>query len=380
MKGGIFLIQNDDQLIEMKEQYYDSEDILQTLLEKYPNLLVGDQINEAEPRRWLLIAREASIPVEEEGGGHLSVDHLLLDQDGIPTFVEVKRSSDTRIRREVIGQMLDYVANAVAYLTVDSIKAKFNQTCSEQALDPDIELQNFLDPNNSIDDFWQTVKTNLRAGKVRMLFVADEIPAELRRVVEFLNEQMDSAEVLAVEIKQYVGEGLKTLVPRVIGKTTGAERTKGTARARKQWDEESFFQELERKCSDEDVKVARQILDWAKENTDEVWWGKGSIQGSFLPMVSQANNNYTFIAVWTYGNIEFQFQHMRKWQPFSQAEKQVELIDQLNQITGNSFSSDSITRRPSVPLSVFVDNDNLKQLLTIFAWVVEEYRSVSGDY
>ena len=28
-----------------------------------------------------------------------------------PTLVEVKRSSDTRIRREVVGQMLDYAAN-----------------------------------------------------------------------------------------------------------------------------------------------------------------------------------------------------------------------------------------------------------------------------
>ncbi len=207
-----------------------------------------------------------------------------------------------------------------------------------------------------------------------MLFVADEIPAELRRVVEFLNEQMDSAEVLAVEIKQYVGEGLKTLVPRVIGKTAVAERTKGTASAKKQWDESSFFQELERKRGTEDVRVARQILDWAKENTDDIWWGKGSIQGSFLPMVSQANNNYTFIAVWTYGNIEFQFQHMRKWQPFSQAEKQVELLDQLNQIPGISFSSDLITRRPSVSLTIFQDRENLVRLFSVFEWVVEEYR------
>jgi ribosomal protein L30E len=34
------------------------------------------------------------------------------------------------------------------------------------------------------------VDANLRAGKVRLVFVADEIPAELRRVVEFLNSQM----------------------------------------------------------------------------------------------------------------------------------------------------------------------------------------------
>ena len=35
MKGGIFLIQDDGQLIEMSEQKYDSEDLLQELLEKY---------------------------------------------------------------------------------------------------------------------------------------------------------------------------------------------------------------------------------------------------------------------------------------------------------------------------------------------------------
>jgi hypothetical protein len=38
-----------------------------------------------------------------------------LDQDAIPAIVEVKRSTDTRIRREVVGQMLDYAANSVVY-------------------------------------------------------------------------------------------------------------------------------------------------------------------------------------------------------------------------------------------------------------------------
>ena len=38
-------------------------------------------------------------PAEERGVGH--VDHVFLDKDGIPTLVEVKRSGDTRIRRQV---------------------------------------------------------------------------------------------------------------------------------------------------------------------------------------------------------------------------------------------------------------------------------------
>src|SRR4051794_12230288 len=41
------------------------------------------------------------------GSSRWSLDHLFVDQEGVPTLVEVKRSSDTRARREVVAQMLD---------------------------------------------------------------------------------------------------------------------------------------------------------------------------------------------------------------------------------------------------------------------------------
>src|ERR1035437_1834754 len=115
MAGSVFLIQGDD-LVEMTERAYDSEDVLQTLVARYPNLLAREQVDPNEPRRWLLVTREAGIPDREGGGSRWSLDHLFLDQEGIPTLIEVKRSSDTRIRREVVGQMLDYAANAVSLL------------------------------------------------------------------------------------------------------------------------------------------------------------------------------------------------------------------------------------------------------------------------
>ena len=97
------------------------------------------------------------------------------------------------------------------------------------------------------EEFWRKVKTNLQAGKVRLVFVADEIPAELRRIVEFMNGQMDPAEVLAVEIKQYVGEESKVLVPRVMGQTVEAQRKKsGSANKPSERGEayREFFQRL----------------------------------------------------------------------------------------------------------------------------------------
>jgi hypothetical protein len=57
-----------------------------------------------DPRKWVLLDREAGLPDDEDAAGRWSVDHVFVDQDAIPTLVEVKRSSDTRIRREVVVQ------------------------------------------------------------------------------------------------------------------------------------------------------------------------------------------------------------------------------------------------------------------------------------
>ena len=138
----------------------------------------------------LFVTREAGIASEVDGHARWSIDHLFLDQDGIPTLVEVKRSSGTRIRREVVGQMLDYAANAVVFWPIEQIRAYYETTCQTQGQDPDIMLRELLGEDANPAAFWVQVKTNLEAQRVRMVFVADVIPPELRRVVEFLNVQM----------------------------------------------------------------------------------------------------------------------------------------------------------------------------------------------
>ncbi|MHC1765888.1 MAG: hypothetical protein AB9869_16590 [Verrucomicrobiia bacterium] len=44
-----------ENLIELKEEPYDSEELLQRLLAKYPDLLAGSQIDAESPRKWLFI-------------------------------------------------------------------------------------------------------------------------------------------------------------------------------------------------------------------------------------------------------------------------------------------------------------------------------------
>jgi hypothetical protein len=183
LSAAIYLLRDDGTLIAMASQPYDSERLLQRLLAEHTHLLGGEQMDLEAPRRWLLVSRELAVPTDEGGEGRWAVDHLFLDQDGVPTIVEVKRYSDSRIRREVVGQMLDYAANAVVYWPVEDIRARYELG---QA-DSDQRLAELLGEDADSEAFWQQVKTNLQAGRIRLVFVADRIPPELRRVVEFLN-------------------------------------------------------------------------------------------------------------------------------------------------------------------------------------------------
>lgn len=305
MSSGIYLVQNDNQLVQMREAPYESENLLQTLLSDHPDLLAGEQMNSDEPRRWLLISREMGVPGEKNGLDRWSVDHLFLDQDGIPTLVEVKRSSDTRIRREVVGQMLDYAANSIVYWSVESIRVRFEASLKNPEIDSAQKLSEFLGEDGDQERFWQKVETNLKTGKIRMVFVADSIPVELQRIVEFLNVQMKPAEVLAVEIKQYLGQELRTLVPRLIGQTIEAQRGKTSdLRETRQWDEASFFTELENTCSPDDIKTGKEILTWAQREVGKIKWGAGTKFGTLIPKLNHRGTNYSIFKMWTNGVIE----------------------------------------------------------------------------
>ena len=207
----------------MLEEPYDLEETLQKLLAEYPGLLSGEQMNPESPRRFILVDREQGIADIIGGSNRWSLDHLLIDQDAVPTLVEAKRSANSEIRRSIVGQMLDYAAHATQTWNIDDIRRIFEERAGAAGQNPAAALAELLQEDEpDADEFWRDVETNLRAARLRLLFVADGIPDELTRVVEFLNEQMPGIEVLAVEIKQFRGNAGSTLVPRVIGRTAEA--------------------------------------------------------------------------------------------------------------------------------------------------------------
>jgi hypothetical protein len=379
MVGKIYLLQGNGSLQSMDEKSYENEDLLQTLLEDYPDLLAGEQINEAFPRRWLFISREVGVPECEGGPDRWSLDHLFLDQEAVPTLVEVKRSSDTRIRREVVGQMLDYAANSMIYWPASAIREKFESACKSQSKDPNIlvaeRLGIELDHPDSIENFWNQVKTNLQAGKIRLIFVADIIPKELQRIVEFLNEQMDPAEVLAVEIKQYVGDGQKTLVPKVIGQTSEAEKRKSASATGVKWDKTSFLQEMAARRGHEEEEVAKAILKWVEEKGVGIWWGEGKTLGSFTAVVEHKGAAHYPIYVVTNGLVYINFYYLKMKPPFDNEDLRKELLRRINEIPGVNFPQQSIAKGPSISLKILEDTDARNKFYSALEWAIQQIKS-----
>jgi hypothetical protein len=378
MSGGIYL-RRGGELIPMSERPYGNEDALQALLAEHPGFLAGDQVGDA-PRRWVLLSREVGIADQDgTGAARWSLDHLFVDQDAIPTLVEVKRSSDTRIRREVVGQLLEYAANGTRYWPVEQLREMYERNARSRGLESDEELRETFGEID-VDAWWDDVGANLQLGRLRLVFVADEISRELRRIIEFLNAQMTQTEVLGVEIRQYVDEAgdHQTLVPRLIGQTEAARDVKARPQGR-EWDETTWLAEVERRHGEAHLGVARRLLDWARERGLTIRFGKGAHVASMqFGLVDGATRIFPFYA-YTSGEIELQFGLMVSvpYPPFDQLDYRRELRDRLLEIAGATLPEKRLDKRPSFLTSALQADGAFTHFTATMEWVFDEARSAA---
>jgi hypothetical protein len=64
-----FFMLNGEKLQELDEQGCIQETDFQALLERYPKLLPGSQIDPDNPRRWMLVSREVPVPARRGAPG-----------------------------------------------------------------------------------------------------------------------------------------------------------------------------------------------------------------------------------------------------------------------------------------------------------------------
>ncbi len=355
MSDKIFILHENGELVEMSESGFLTEDQFQQLLAKYPDLLAGNQIDPENPRRWLLIAREIGVHDSEVANSRWSLDHLFIDQDSVPTLVEVKRSTDTRLRREVIGQILDYAANGISFWSLDEIRNRFEKQCATSGADTEQVLSEFLMGEKDEAHFWEAVKTNLALEKSECSSSPTRFHANCSAIIEFLNGRMSPRRDFGCRGQAIFGKKClwcKPLVPRVVGGTARAEQQKKAAIEGKIWTEASFMAEFEKRQGTAEAAVAQKIVNFMRPHVGYFWFGKGTKDGSIFPMLPNRTTRWTF-CIWTSGGIEMQFQYIKNTPPFDDLGLRKEFQSRLNQIKGVAIPDDRARKKAQFPGPTF---------------------------
>lgn len=84
----------------------------------------------------------------------------------------------------MVAQMLEYAANGLEYWSMDKLRQAASEIAQKSGKSLDEEIRRLKENKEAdIEEFWNTVEANLRNHRVRLVFVTDSAPKELRRLV-----------------------------------------------------------------------------------------------------------------------------------------------------------------------------------------------------
>jgi hypothetical protein len=256
-------------------------------------------------------------------------------------------------------------------------------------LDPSDE-----EPENVADAFWQAAGTNLKAGQIRLVVVADEIPASLQRLVEFLNEQMPRVEVLALEIRQYraAGSNSGALVPRLVGLTSRAqaakERLPSAPRRPAPWTAGEVLESVAQ--TGEDVAaVAGAVCDWAAAHPYiQITGGTGVTYPSVTMSADSGRSTSRLRGVLSLAGsphggtpvLEIRVKRMCRTPPYDRDETRARLTADLQALGIPRLDAENvlIDKRPNIPLNELTSG-RLERILSLIDRWIEDVRAHAGE-
>jgi hypothetical protein len=148
---------------------------------------------------------------------------------------------------------------------------------------------------------------------------------------------MRPAEVLAIELRQYQGEGLRTLAPIVMGQTQEATDQKaGVAgsKPRRQWDEAQFLEAPSERRDPAIVDTAKALIAWAKTNADRVLFNDAPNVGAIAPEFKTTSGPCAPMRLWSDCFFAFGFDRLKRTGAFSSLPAREELREKLDALPG----------------------------------------------
>jgi hypothetical protein len=363
---GIYL-KDGDSYVPMTREAHESEDVLQALIAQHPEILAGEDPDRPE---LVLVKREVRIQPEQDSG--LSLDHLYLDADGVPTLVEVKQGANREIRRQVVGQLLDYAANAAGSLTAEMMQQWLEEAANATSTTAEALLVDQLGVEDP-DAYWRLVETNLDAEKFRLVFVSDQMPPTLARVIEFLNDHMN-IKVLGIEVSQHTDTTgtQQIIVPRFVGESEGTRQKKRAPGRGQRMNRDKLLASFDTGGEESAAVVA--VLDWATEQPDlELRWTSAATVDVPAAGVRRLLRVWPS-GRWSTGELEVLLRNLKRFDPATWDDKRCDqLIRRLETGTGLHFEDDRT--RPKAPIAPLADPHKRQSFFDIIEEVARSLNS-----
>ena len=293
----LFIVEGNQTKV-LDQKAFDNETLLQDVVERFPEVIALEDLGVTEP--FIVIGREVATKA-----GYIDV--LCIDGDGVLTVIETKLARNSQIRREVVGQVLEYVAQLSKWRAHDVVQSA-NQYFASTGVKVGERTATLMDllvtEQEAVSGtlpmgLYDKIENNLRKGIVKLVIASDSIPETLKDTVTFINS-FSNFDIYVLQIQSYQKDQLQIYAPTVFGFTH--KPAGGVTSDKIQWDEESFFESLSN-LSPEATQTIRKLYAFTQENAAGIRWGTGSSSSSFSYTVGSTNKKFNIFAVINSGNI-----------------------------------------------------------------------------
>ena len=146
-------------------------------------------------------------------------DILAFEPSGRPAVIEVKLASNPQARREIVSQVLAYAAFLQGHSVRTLEQGPLRRSLQNSGHGSILEAVKAVDQEGAVDDesFETSMQNYLDRGSFRLVLVLDEVPAELERVVAYL-DSVTIAELTIdlIVLKVYEVNGAQVALPNRI--------------------------------------------------------------------------------------------------------------------------------------------------------------------
>lgn len=190
---------------------YQLESELEKLLAESPELLPGRPSD-------IALVQQLHIP---RVNGML--DLCGVTPEGALYLIECKLAGNPDMRRTIVGQLLAYAAGLTGSTAEDFLTgfAQAARNSGSTKTSPQSVFDARIDAERTSDEeperFVERLGENLRAGRFTLVFAVDRLTEELGLIVDYLQEQMATVNVCALELRYSRFDSTEIIVPSLRG-------------------------------------------------------------------------------------------------------------------------------------------------------------------